>query len=365
MSTDFGVWKEKLSHNTDVYQPAIFDRKNSGEQKALDELLLSQKVLRIIDRYDEQADELLVVRDPSLLHKGKRELPSVADTDGVWVYFPWNGYLIHTLLPKEYVELRYSRNAGLITKEEQEKFTTKTIGVAGLNVGNPGAICMALEGGPRTMKFADFDPLSVTNLNRFRAGISSLGENKAILTARQAYDIDPFLDITVFEKGITKENIEDFLMKPKLDLLVEEMDNLPLKIEIRERARAHGIPVIMVTGNGENVIVDIERYDLDKNLPLLNGHLKKEVVDGIHDASKPKSLDEKVLLARDFMGKEYLTKRLQEAFLEVGKTVPSIPQIAESSFLRGATISYVARMVLTGAHAPSGRYTLCLDSVIS
>ena len=214
------------------------------------------------------------------------------------------------------------------------------------------------------MKFADFDPLSVTNLNRFRAGITSLGENKAILTARQAFDIDPFLDITVFEKGITKDNIDDFLLKPRLDLLVEEMDNLPLKIEIRERARKNGIPVIMVTGNGENVIIDVERFDLDQKLPLMNGYLKQEVIDGVRDMTTPKSLDEKILLARDFMGKEYLTKRLQEAFLEVAKTIPSIPQIAESSFLRGAAITYIARMILTGEEVPSGRYNLELSEVL-
>ena len=214
------------------------------------------------------------------------------------------------------------------------------------------------------MKFVALATLSVTNLDRFRAGITSIGENQAMLTARQAFDIDPFIDITVFEKGITQDNIDDFLLKPRLDLLVEEMDNLPLKIEIRERARKNGIPVVMVTGNGENVIIDVERFDLDQNLLLMNGHLKQEVIDGVRDVATPKSLDQKILLARDFMGKDFLTQRLQDAFLEVAKTIPSIPQIAESSFLRGAAMTYVARMILTGENVPSGRYYLELSKVI-
>ena len=60
------------------------------------------------------------------------------------------------------------------------------------------------------MKLADNDILSLSNLNRFRAGLPDLGVNKAVLTARQIYEINPFAKLEVFDKGISPENIENF-----------------------------------------------------------------------------------------------------------------------------------------------------------
>lgn len=215
------------------------------------------------------------------------------------------------------------------------------------------------------MKFADFDGLSLSNLNRFRAGVCDLGLNKAILSARQAYEINPFLDIEMLEHGIRPEDIERFLLKPKIDVLIEETDNLKLKIAIREKAREHRIPVLMVTGNGENIIIDIERYDQNQRLPLLNGYLKQGIIDKIKEIQPGKgTLKERIFLARDFMGMKYLTKRLRESFLLVGSRLAGIPQLAESSFLRGAALSYLVRQITIGKKVPSGRYYLKLDNVL-
>lgn len=262
---------------------------------------------------------------------------------------------------KEFKNLRISRNRDLITKEEQKDFEKVKVGIAGLNVGNPGAVCIALEGDIQ-MKLADNDGLEISNLNRFRAGLCELGLNKAILTARQIYEINPFAKLEVFSEGITDKNINKFLLEPKIDVLVEEMDNLPLKIIIRELARKNKIPVIMVTGNGENIIIDIERYDLNSRLPLLNGYLKERVIKNIK--AGPKSIQEKIMLARDFMGKKYLHPRLVRSFDKVGKELAGIPQIAESSFLRGAAICYFVRQIALGKKNKSGRYYLKLSDVI-
>ena len=215
------------------------------------------------------------------------------------------------------------------------------------------------------MKFADNDILTVSNLNRFRAGICDLGINKAVLSARQVYEVNPYALIQVFPHGLDMTNIKNFLLKPKIDVLIEEMDNLSLKITVRELARAHRIPTLMVTGNGANVILDIERFDIDQNLPLLNGYLHPEIIERIKTIL-PQSIDikEKIQLARDFMNSEELTERLQRSFALIGSQLSGIPQLAESSFLRGAVIAYCVRQLATGDDLPSGRYYLELDRII-
>jgi hypothetical protein len=141
------------------------------------------------------------------------------------------------------------------------------------------------------------------------------------------------------------------------------MDNLKLKILMRDKAREFRVPLIMVTGNSENVIIDVERYDIDTDLLVLNGYLKQEVIDSINNINKDATLTDRVLLARDFIGKDFLTQRLQQSFLEVGKSLASIPQLSESSFLRGAVLGYVARQILTGEQMPSGRFSVNLSDI--
>lgn len=347
-------------------KPLIFNLTNLADQTSLTKLFEQDKIKDVVDNYGEQSGELALVKDPSLI-LNKQENSSVKEEDGQiedgnWIYYPWNEILIHALPQDDYELLRLSRNNNFITTTEQATIKKLTIGIAGLNVGNPGAICLAQEGFEH-LKLADLDILSLSNLNRFRAGLSDVELDKTTITARDIYEINPYVDLELYDKGIQPYNIDKFLLEPKIDLLIEEMDNLKLKIEIREKARALKIPVLMVTGNGSNVIIDIERYDLDNSTALLNGKLKPEVTDRIAKVGPTTDFREKMALARDFMGGENLVKELRESFDRVGIDLAGIPQLAEATFLRGATLAYFARKILISRDIPSGRYRLELDQV--
>ena len=351
------------------WHPVIFDLRKSQDRIALASLFKKKLIGEVIDDFADQTKELGMVQRPaSITHavlSGKAVSSRVFLAKGVWVYYPWRMCLVHILDKREYHLVRTSRNFNLILPREQRAFEKFHIGIAGLNVGNPGAICIALEGGGGDIKLADNDVLSLSNLNRFRAGLPDLGVNKAVLSARQMYEINPFARISVFPDGILPDTIDRFLGVPKVDLLIEEMDNLKLKIAVREHARTMKIPVLMVTGNGPNVIIDVERFDQNPRLPLLSGHLSSRVIKGIESTVPGKgTMRERILLARDFMGVRHLHERLQKSFLLVGSRLAGIPQIAESSFLRGAAICYFARQIAVGARVPSGRYVLHMDSII-
>lgn len=314
------------------------------------EKLKTDKNVKVVDFLDSQLVELSKIKRLDVL-------------EDIWVYYPWSKLLVHILNKNDFRTLRLSRNRNLINQEEQEKFSKQVIGIAGLNVGNSGAICIALEGGAEKMKFADNDVLELSNLNRFRASLGDLGINKAVLSAQQVYEIDPFYDIEIFEDGMSEDNIYKFLTEPKIDLLIEEMDNIKLKITIREKAKSYKIPVLMVTGNEAGLIVDVERFDLGPDLPLLNGYLKENIISKIAQISNDTLVQEKINLAHDFMGREFLTDRLNQSFDVVGKELAGIPQLSESSFLRGAVLSYFARKIAIGENIKSGRYILNLDDL--
>lgn len=334
------------------YQPTIFPAQSTDENTRFRKYCSANGIINFIDNHEEEAKELFAIRHPEVL-RGEQVADTTTERDGVWICYPWRHTAIHCLPMDEFIEVRTSRNHNLITKDEAKQLTSLRIAVAGLNVGNPGAVCLALESIGGYFRLADNDTLSLSNLNRFRASLCDLGLNKALLSARQMSEINPFLDIDVWEKGVSTERLGEFL--ENIDILIEEMDNLPLKISIREEARKRKIPVIMVTGNGADIIIDIERFDREPELPLLAGKLTPEVVDAIAKGSVV--FEEKIVLAQDFMGKAYLGDRLNASFPEVGKTLAGIPQLAEASFLRGAALARAVRAIrLNSENSASGRY---------
>jgi len=360
----------RLAKQENLYRPLVFDLHKLKDEKRLAKLFTDKKILEVIDNLPQQQEELGIVVNPRLLnnrlaHKTKARRGKLQVQEGVWVYYPWRGLLVHCLREVDFDRLRLSRNHNLITLAEQRRLAKFKVGIAGLNVGNPVALCLALTGVGSIMKLADNDILSVSNLNRFRAGLPELGLNKAILTARQIYELNPYANIKVFNQGIETGKEEKFLLQPKVDLLIEEMDNMPLKLSIRLSARRLRIPVLMVTGNGANVIIDVERFDLHPRQKLLNGLLPQRVINNINSLSpRSENLKERVLLARDFIGIKFLVERLQKSFVQVGARLAGIPQLAETSFLRGAVLGYFTRQLALGNKLPSGRYQLKMDNII-
>lgn len=356
MDNLFSDYRKKTKLAQSLFKPQIFNLKIGKDREGVKKLFSGGFVSWVVDNYEEQYNELVEISGQ--VRGGKPNTLGKSDSDeGLWVYYPWRACLVHILSKEQYMQLRVSRNFPLITVEEQTKFANAKIGFAGLNVGNPGAICIALEGGGLSMKFADFDSLSLSNLNRFRAGLCELGTSKIVISARQVYEINPFADVDMFASGLDEKNIDLFLTEPKIDLLIEEMDNLKLKIKIRKKAKKYKIPVIMVTAEG---IIDVERYDLNPELEILSGHLRDEVIKKINLVSPGTPTKERVMLARDFVGKEFLSTRLKDSFDMIGEKIPSIPQLSEWTFLRGAILCYFARMIITGENVPSGRYHLRL-----
>ena len=168
---------------------------------------------------------------------------------GIWVYYPWLRTMVHLLDEKEFAEVRTNRNKYKITEEEQETLSKKKIGVVGLSVGQSVSLTMAMERGFGELRIADFDELELTNLNRIRTGVHTLGLPKTTIVAREIAEIDPFLNVVVFDEGITEDNIDRFMgmngEAEPLDLIIDECDGLDIKILLREKAKQMNIPVVM------------------------------------------------------------------------------------------------------------------------
>lgn len=330
--------------------------------------IASFKSARIVDAYADQLHELFLVRNPKFRfipeHKSEaaafiRDITEGRDLRacGTWFYLEWAHCLVHCLPEAEFFELRTARNRNLITRDEQQRFYSTTVAVAGLSVGSHCALTIAMMGGACTIRLADPDSISVSNLNRTRYGIADVGENKATLAARQILEMNPYAQIEVFPEGVDAQNAEAFT--GGVDVLVEEVDNLAMKFVLRTTAKRSGIPVVMATDNGDGVIVDVERYDLDRSLPLFGGAVGDLTEDKL--AHLPPS--EMPRLATKIAGPDHIVPRMQSSLLEVGRTLFSWPQLGSAATLSGVVVAYLVRAIVTGENVRSGKYAIDLDAV--
>lgn len=358
-----------------VYQPQLFRRHNRREAELMDQLLTGDTGIEKFDTIYSQLGELMKIRNPSVkLDQEERDrlimnhiqLVENIDDYGVWVYYPWLNKIVHLLDEEEFIEVRTNRNVYKITFEEVRKLRQKKIGIIGLSVGQSIALTMAMERICGELRLGDFDTLELSNMNRVRAGIHCLGENKTIITARQIAELDPYIKVECYTEGVNFQNIDNFLTENgKLDMLVEECDGIDIKILSRIKAREFGIPVIMDTN--DKGMLDIERFDLEPLRPLFHGRLpgvENVPIAQLEKTLKDLSLQQKIQYLIDIIGFENISAAMQRSLTEMNKTIVGWPQLASAVMLGGAMVTDVTRRALLGGLTVSGRYFIDFEDLI-
>lgn len=315
-------------------RPTILDE-GTYTRHQLDKLRL-EKIWSEIDVYEEQIKELYEIR--------KTEFPR---GPGSWIYFPWNGKLIHMVNRDDYELLRTNRNRNLITEQEQARLKAFCVGIVGLSVGNSIAITLAYQGF-NTFKLADFDTVSTSNLNRLRAGVSGIGMSKIDLTIQQIYDVEPWASLMTYPNGLKEtEELDFFSSKPLPSVIVDEIDDFEMKIRIRQAAQKAKIPVLMFTNLGDTILIDVERYDLDQTLQPFHGLSENRQRNAI-----------------DIVGKENIPPRALASALEVGKTLVGRPQLVSTVTTSSGIAAYVLRKLALGESLASGRTKINLNDFV-
>jgi len=352
-------------------KPIFFNLSTKKDQDQLSELLDKHPHTSVIDTYETQLKELFILDNPWLnmnppqlekefaTFKQKHFSKQQPYEAGNWVYLSWRQTLLHILDDDGFQQVRTGRNRNLITKEEQSKYYNSRIGIAGLSVGNSIALNIVLSGGGKHMKLADLDTLELTNLNRIRSSIAELTNSKVAATARQIYELDPYADLELHPEGLTENNLEEFMNE--LDVVIDEMDNLGLKIKLRQEAKKRGIPVVMATDNGDGGLVDIERYDQDKTTPPFGNRLNNELMQQATTQELPRPLLAKII-TEDIVGADIVTSRMKDSLLGIGTEVPTWPQLGTAALLNGAVVAATVRKIITGEPLINERVILSTES---
>lgn len=277
---------------------------------------------------------------------------------GVWVYYPWRSTVVHIPHKETYVRLRTARNRNLIRPDEQVKYRAATVGIAGLSVGSTALAALVATGGPEHIKLADPDILEITNLNRLRGTLLDVGVHKTDIAARAAWEVDPFLTIDTWPMGVARDTLEQFIVgAPKLSVFIDEMDAIDMKFASREVCRKNRVPVVMATDNGDSIILDVERFDLEPKRPLFHGRVTVSSKEVQH-----MTREKFIVLSNQIIDPIMFTMRQQESIMEIGKTLSGVAQLGTAATLAGVAVAYAVRRIVTGWSMPSGRYVMGCDA---
>ena len=330
------------------WRPVVLDESRRTDRHIL-ATLRADPAVEMVDVAQRQLGELaqlLPTPDSALLDEPLRD-----------VYFPWRRAVVRMLGPHAYDVVRLDRNRNRITTGEQDRLRRQRVGVVGLSAGHAAAATIALEGLCGELRLADFDEVELTNLNRLPASVLDIGANKAVVAARRVAEIDPYLPVQIVPEGLTYDNVAEFV--EGLDVLVEECDEIDMKLLVREEARRQRVPVVMETS--DRGLLDVERFDQEPDRPVLHG-----LLDDMSAATMARlSPLDKVPYVLRLVDPGQASARGVASLAEIGRSLSTWPQLGGDVTLGGATIAATVRQIGLGEPVPSGRTRIDLESIVS
>lgn len=322
------------------------------DSKLLKKFIKNNPHVVYVDAFVSQLKELFFIKNHKFIGENKESVYKSKyfirfykknEKAYIHVYFPWNNTLVKTVTKNNYLILKTNRNQDLITKEEQKRLSNLKIGIFGMSVGSNIAFVLTQAGISNSITIADFDNLENTNMNRILAGVHQIGLNKTIVASRRIYEDNPFAEVNLMQKGINKKNLEFLLKNKKLDCIIEEIDDFLMKINIRILAKKYKVPVIMITDNGDSIVLHIERYDLGYN-KILNKDLYYW-----NDLKKRKLNRQEIghIIMNDIVGgvNKVDPKMFSSVKKVIKKELISWPQLGSAAILGGVVATYAIKEI--------------------
>ncbi len=139
----------------------------------------------------------------------------------------------------------YTRNYGVLTKEEQSRLKNGRVTVVGAG-GVGGITLLSLARlGVGFIRIVDNDVFELSNINRQMLGfISNQNKSKAEEAARILRDINPTIQIDTYVSRLTEDNANQLLADS--DVIIDATDNLVSRVIIHRAAALLKIPSVWI-----------------------------------------------------------------------------------------------------------------------
>lgn len=139
--------------------------------------------------------------------------------------------------------LRYIRNIGTLSPDEQAKLQKARICVVGCGALGGYSIEMLARLGVGHLTVVDGDSLEESNLNRqILADKLSLGKNKAAAARSRIELVNPLVTVNAVERNLTAENARDVIEGH--DVLVDALDDISARFLLQSAAEELGVVMV-------------------------------------------------------------------------------------------------------------------------
>lgn len=229
--------------------------------------------------------------------------------------------------------------------EIRHLFNRSHILVAGASVASRTASSLLRDGRLGYLTIGDPKPPNATNFNRTNYNIFDVAtnESKAIAFARMIHRQDPTQIIYLEPKGFSISNFQKYLQPkrgiPKIDLVVEAVDNILQKIEILKIAQKNQLPIMQIADVGSKAIISF-------NNPS-DWRQGKNLVMGLNNQKLQKLLEKNFLAAATyFVGLSNAAEDEVGQFIRTKKGTPFSNTTPQMGSTAGAAAAMATEKIL-------------------
>ncbi len=148
---------------------------------------------------------------------------------------------------------QYSRTRLLLGAEGLNRLRNARVALFGLGgVGGYTAEALA-RAGVGHLDLIDHDTISLTNLNRQVLALhSTLGMRKTQVAKQRILDIDPTIEVRIYETFYLPETAAQFDFS-QYDYVIDAIDTVTGKLALIAQAKEAGVPIISCMGTGNKL----------------------------------------------------------------------------------------------------------------
>lgn len=182
---------------------------------------------------------------------------------------------------------RYSREELLIGEEGLKKLRRARVAVFGIG-GVGGYVVEALaRSGVGALDLFDGDTVALTNINRQIIALeNTVGRPKVEVAQERVLQIDPACRVEANVLFLTPENAGEIDFS-RYDYVADAIDTVTSKLELIQRCREAGVPVISCMGAGNKLdptlfrVADIEKTSVCPLAKVMRRELKRRGISGV------------------------------------------------------------------------------------
>jgi tRNA threonylcarbamoyladenosine dehydratase len=257
-------------------------------------------------------------------------------------------------------EVSTLRNRRLISRAQQDVLRRTVVANFGLSVGSHVAISWMLLSRADAIKIVDFDAISPSNLNRLRCGWESVGQPKSMVTKNEMLRINPFAAVHTHSSTDPDEITGWLDADPAPHVIVDEVDDLASKLMLRQYARLRALPLIMISDVGDNVMLDVERYDREPQPEPFFG-----LVPDIEQVDLRQTSDiARLKFVVRILGLEGHTEEMLDSLAGIGRDLGGAPQLGATASAAGGIAALAIKKIRLGEDVRSGRYWFSTDRTL-